>query len=65
MFGITRTEIFDSPVLSENLTDKNLEACRDQINKLQNEILNLKMTVQQLLLVSQTILSNIKAKNTK
>ena len=65
MFGITKTEIFDSPVLSENLTDKNLEACRDQINKLQNEILNLKMTVQQLLLVSQTILSNIKAKNTK
>ena len=65
MLTITNSEIFNSQTLSENPMDKKMEACRDQLNKLQNEILNLKMTVQQLFLISQVILANIREKDKK
>ena len=65
MLTITNSEIFNSQTFSENTMDEKMEACRDQLNKLQNEILNLKMTIQQLFLISQVILANIREKDKK
>ena len=33
-----------------------LIVCRDQLNKLQNDIINLKLTVQQLILMVQNVI---------